>query len=88
MRVQFVCNLGSRDAEGLEIDDWRKCTTGETVDVPAKSAKWLCDNGIAVPAAGQGDAATETGPHAHAHAHAHTHAHETETEAHERSKRK
>lgn len=46
MRVQFMCNLGSRDAEPLGLDH-RECTYEAVVDVPDDSAKWLLEHGVA-----------------------------------------
>lgn len=40
MRVKFVVNLGSRDAESLELD-YRQCHAGAVVDVTREVADKL-----------------------------------------------
>jgi hypothetical protein len=46
MKVQFVCNLGSRDAVPLGLD-WTVCLANAVVDVPDEAAKSLIERGIA-----------------------------------------
>ena len=46
MKVRFKCNLGSRDAAGLELDH-AKCAAGEELEVSKASAEILAKRGIA-----------------------------------------
>lgn len=46
MRVQFLTNLGSRDAAALELDH-TECTIDAVVDVPEKAGEELIQRGYA-----------------------------------------
>jgi len=46
MRVKFLVNLGSRDAERHALD-FRACQQGEEREVSEKAAEWLIRKGIA-----------------------------------------